>query len=109
AILETDFKPEKALAKVMNDRLICTAKELREVHFKPLSGRGFSDDDLVVYISYNPKYKIRFRIVNDVPADIEYFVAECCGRLGFILWRANAIGVSTIISESGKDITVATG
>lgn len=98
AILETDFKPEKALAKVMNDRLIRTAKELQEVHFKPLSGRGFSEDDLVVYISYNPKYKIRFRIVNDVPADIEYFVAECCGRLGFILWRANAIGVRT---ESG--------
>jgi hypothetical protein len=95
AILETDFKPEKALAKVMNDRLIRTAKELQEVHFKPLSGRGFSDDDLVVYVSYNPKYKIRFRIVNDVPADIEYFVAECCGRLGFILWRTNAIAVSS--------------
>ncbi|MDQ1142687.1 hypothetical protein [Pedobacter agri] len=93
-ILETDFKPEKNLAKVMNDRLVRVAKELQEVHFKPLSGRGFSSDDLVVYISYNPKYKIRFRIVNDVPADIEYFVAECCGRLGYILWKANAIGVS---------------
>jgi len=99
AILETDFKPEKAFAKVMNDRLVRTAKELQEVHFKPLSGRGFPDDDLVVYISYNPKYKIRFRIVNDVPADVEYFVAECCGRLGFILWRANAIGVS---SDTGQ-------
>lgn len=96
-ILETDFKPEKALAKVMNDRLIRAAKDLQDVHFKPLNGRGFADDDLVVYISYNPKYKIRFRIVNDVPADIEYFVAECCGRLGFILWRANAIGVTSEI------------
>ena len=83
-ILETDFKPEKALAKVMNDKLIRMAKDLQNVHFKPLTGWGFSDDDLVVYISYNPKYKIRFRIVNDVPADVEYFVAECCGRLGFI-------------------------
>jgi hypothetical protein len=95
AILETDFKPEKNLAKVMNDRLVRAASDLQEVHFKPLSGRGFSSDDLVVYISYNPKYKVRFRIVNDVPADIEYFVAECCGRLGFILWKANAIGVSS--------------
>lgn len=94
AILETDFKPEKNLAKVMNDRLVRAAKDLQDVYFKPFSGRGFSSDDLVVYISYNPKYKIRFRIVNDVPADIEYFVAECCGRLGFILWKANAIGVS---------------
>ena len=61
------------------------AKELQEVHFKPLLGRGFSDDDLVVYISYNPKYKIRFRIMNDVPADVEYFVADwalfCGGQL----------------------------
>ncbi|SDD99332.1 hypothetical protein [Pedobacter soli] len=93
-ILETDFKPEKALAKVMNDRLIRTAKDLQDNHFRTLTGWGFPNDDLVVYISYNPKYKIRFRIVNDVPADVEYFVAECCGRLGFILWRANAIGVT---------------
>lgn len=98
AILETDFKPEKALAKVMNDRLIRTAKDLQDVHFEPLTGWGSPSDDLVVYISYNPKYKIRFRIVNDVPADVEYFVAERCGKLGFILWRANAIGVT---NESG--------
>ena len=83
AILETDFKPDKNLARVMNDRLVRVARDLQELHFKPLSGRGFSADDLVVYISYNPKYKIRFRIVNDVPADFEYFVAECCGEVGF--------------------------
>lgn len=93
AILETDFKQERNLAKVMNDRLVRAARDLQEVHFKPLSGRGFSSDDLVVYISYNPKYKVRFRIVNDIPADIEYFVTQCCGRLGYILWKANAIGV----------------
>jgi len=91
AILETDFKPERALAKVMNDRLNKAAKELQDVHLKALSGRGFSSDDLVVYISYNPKYKIRYRIVNDVPADIEYFVAELCGRLGFILWKTSLV------------------
>jgi len=101
AILETDFKPEKALAKIMNDRLVRAARELQDVHFKPLSGSGFAEDDLVVYISYNPKYKIRFRIVNDVPADIEYFVAECCGRLGYILWKANAIGVG--IDNGNRD------
>ena len=92
-IFETDFKPEKALARVMNERLKTAARDLQDLHFKSLSGRGFSSEDLVVYISYNPKYKIRYRIVNDVPADIEYFVAESCGRLGYILWRANAIGV----------------
>lgn len=71
----------------MNDRLRKAAKELEEVHLKPLSGRGFSSDDLIVYISYTPKYKIRYCIVNDVPADIQYFVASLCGRLGYLLWR----------------------
>ncbi|MFD2287062.1 hypothetical protein GJU39_10465 [Pedobacter petrophilus] len=93
AILETDFVPAKHLAKIMNDRLNRAAKELADVHLKALTGRGFSKDDLVVYLSYNPKFKIRYRIVNDVPADIEYFVAECCGRLGYILWRTNVITV----------------
>ena len=96
AILETDFKPERALAKVMNDRLNKAAKELQDVHLKALSGGGFSSDDLVVYISYNPKYKIRYRIVNDVPADIEYFVAELCGRLGFILWKTSLVTEKSI-------------
>ncbi len=34
AILETDFKPDKALAKIMNDRLQNAAKELERVHLK---------------------------------------------------------------------------
>jgi hypothetical protein len=93
AILETDFKPDKALAKIMNDRLQNAAKELERVHLKSLYGRGFQSDDLVIYLSYTSKYKIRFRIVNDIPSDIEFLVAESCGRLGYILWRANAIGV----------------
>jgi hypothetical protein len=43
----------------------------------------------VIYIGYSLKYKVRYRIVNDVPADIEIFVAKLCGRLGFSLWRTN--------------------
>lgn len=93
AILETDFKPEKALAKVMNARLQQAAKDLAQDHLKFLESKGDISDDLVIYISYNPKYKIRFRIVNDVPANIEYNVAETCGKLGYILWKANAIGL----------------
>lgn len=93
AILETDFKPEKNLAKVMNDRLTRAAKDMKDVHLKSLSGRGFSSEDLVIYISYNSKYKIRYRIVNDVPVDIEFFVAELCGRLGFLLWKTSIFSV----------------
>lgn len=91
AIPETDFVPAKHLAKIMNERLKRAAKELAEVHLKALTGSGFSKDDLVIYISYNPKFKIRYRIVNDVPANVEYFVAACCGRLGYMLWRTNLI------------------
>lgn len=91
AILETEFTPQKSLAKIMNDRLQRIAMELEQVHLKSLSGRGFSSEDLVIYISYNAKYKIRYCVVNDVPADIQYFVAELCGRLGYILWRRTRV------------------
>lgn len=87
AILETEFVPDRALAKVMNDRLQKLARELENVHLKSLSGYGFSPDDLIVYISYTAGYKIRYHVVNDVPADVEYFVAELCGRLGYMLWK----------------------
>lgn len=95
AILETEFKPEKKLEKLMNERLKQIAKDLGDKHLQSLSGVGFSTDDLVIYISYNQKYKVRYRIVNDVPADIEYLVAETCGRLGFILWRSMPVTVGT--------------
>lgn len=91
AILETDFVPQKNLAKVMNERLQRAAKELEQVHLKALSGNGFSTEDLIVYLSYNPKFKIRFRVVNDVPADIEYFVNELCGRLGYLPWKTSLL------------------
>jgi len=91
AILDTDFAPQKNLAKIMNERLERAARELQQVHLKSLSGRGFSTDDLIVYLSFNPKFKIRFRLVNDVPSDVEYFVNELCGRLGYMPWKTALI------------------
>jgi len=93
AILETDFVPQKSLAKIMNDRLRLAARDLEQIHLKSLSGRGFSSDNLIIYISYNPKYKIRYCIMNDVSADIQYFVAETCGRQGYILWKRPVIEI----------------
>ncbi|SER50563.1 hypothetical protein [Pedobacter rhizosphaerae] len=87
AILETEFTQEPALAKIMNNRLQRAANELRDIHLFPLSGRRFATEDLVVYISYNANYKIRYRIVSNVTTDIQYFVAERCGRLGYVLWK----------------------
>jgi len=91
AILETDFIPQKNLARVMNDRLERAARDLEHVHLESLQGRGFSTDDLIVYLSYNSKHKVRFRVVNDVTADIEFFVNELCARLGYIHWKTSLI------------------
>ena len=93
-IFETDFVPQKQLAKVMNERLQRLAGELEQQHLKPLSGRGFSSDDLIVYISYSQTYKVRFQVVNDVPSDIKYFVNELCGRLGYLQWKSPVFKVS---------------
>lgn len=95
AILETEFKQEQALAKIMNNRLQRAAKELQDLHLTALSGRRSSAHYLTVQLSYNQKYKIRYRIINDVPADVEYLVAESCSRLGYILWRR-------VVAEQGR-------
>ncbi|RBQ11425.1 hypothetical protein [Pedobacter miscanthi] len=88
AILETEFKQEQALAKIMNNRLQRAAKELQDFHFAGLSVRRSSAHYLTVQLSYNQKYKIRYRIMNDVPSDVEFLVAESCSRLGYILWKS---------------------
>ncbi|WP_316814334.1 hypothetical protein [Pedobacter heparinus] len=92
-ILEPDTKPAAPLAKVMNERLIRFAKELQEIHLKALESAEPLFDDVVVYISYNSKYSIRWKIVNDVPGNIEAEVAGQCGRLGYIKWKTAAYGV----------------
>lgn len=93
AILETDFRPEFSLGKIMNERLKNAARELQEVHLKSLEALGKRDDDLVVYISYNPKYKIRWRVVNDVPKSVDDQVASICGDLGYIQWKTAVVNV----------------
>jgi len=93
AILETDFKPDLSLGKIMNERLKVAADDLRDKHLQPLENIGQRTDDVVVYISFNPKYKIRWRIVNDVSSDVEVFVARACGDLGYIQWKTAVMNV----------------
>lgn len=93
AILDTDFQPEVTLAKVMNARLQQKAVELQNIHLKALENTGDRKDDVVVYISYNPKYTIRWRIANDVPTDVEEFVASKCANLGYIVWKTSVLNV----------------
>ncbi|PST83859.1 hypothetical protein C7T94_13465 [Pedobacter yulinensis] len=92
-IFDTDFRPEAGLAKIMNDRLSRAAAELRDRHLKDLEQVGRRDDDLVVYLSYNSKFTVRWRVVNDVPPEVEAHVAEVCGALGYIAWKIAGLNV----------------
>jgi hypothetical protein len=86
-IVEPELKPAVPLAKVMNERLIRLAKELQDSHLKELESVEPMFDDLVVYISYNSKYSIRWRVVNDVSKEVENLVADKCAHLGYIKWK----------------------
>jgi hypothetical protein len=86
-IIEPDLKPPVPLAKVMNERLIRFAQELQDTHLKDMEQVEPQFDDLVIYISYNSKYSVRWRIVNDVSKEVESLVAEKCAHLGYIKWK----------------------
>lgn len=93
AIIEPDVKPAPPLAKVMNERLVRFAKELQDIHLKGLETVEPLFDDIVIYIGYNSKYSVRWKIVNDVPGSAEAEVADQCAKLGYIKWKTVAFGV----------------
>lgn len=90
AIIEPDIKPAPPLARVMNERLIRLAAELQISLVDELED-SWDCEDLVIYMSYNSKYAIRWKIVNDVPPTIESEVARQCATLGYILWKGSEI------------------
>ncbi|MES2418756.1 MAG: hypothetical protein V4541_11255 [Bacteroidota bacterium] len=92
-ILDLDVNPAKPLAKVMTERLQRLAKELGTTHLKDLELQEPFLADVVIYLSYNNKYTIRWRIANDVPKAVELVVAEACARLGYILWKTNTLNL----------------
>lgn len=86
-IIETEIKPAAPLAKVMNERLKRLAAELQGLHLKDLTSEEPMFEDVVIYISYNSKYSIRWKIVNDVPGKVTSLVSEQCDKLGYIKWK----------------------
>lgn len=86
-IIEPETKPAVPLAKVMNERLKRLAAELGELHLKDLKSVEPMFEDVVIYISYNSKYSIRWKIVNDVPANVTAMVSDQCDKLGYIKWK----------------------
>jgi hypothetical protein len=86
AIIDFETKPSAPLTRMMNERLDRFAADLQAYLDLELHGRN-SFGDLVVYISYNSNYAVRWTIVNDVPDQISDLVARKCASLGYIVWK----------------------
>lgn len=86
-IIEPAPIPALPLAKVMNERLRRLAQELQETHLKGLNTVEPLYEDVVIYIGYNNKYNIRWKIVNDVPQEITTLITEQCDKLGYLKWK----------------------
>jgi len=92
-IIDPNPKPAAPLAKVMQERLRRIAQELQEVHLRHMETVEPIFEDLVIYISYNSKYAVRWRIVNDVSANAEALTAEVCAKLGYIKWKTSTLNL----------------
>lgn len=86
-IIEPELKIAATLVKVMNERLNRLAKELQDIHLKHLEMEEPMFEDVVIYISYNSNYAIRWKIVNDVSEAVTNDVNTACGKLGYIRWK----------------------
>lgn len=87
AIAEPEIKPANPLVKVMNDQLVVLARELQDLHLKDLELMEPLFEDIVIYIGYNSKQGVRWKIVNDVPESAIAEVATQCDKLGYVRWK----------------------
>ena len=80
------------LQKVMDNRLDQFASEMQSELRTLLEGEQ-DCEDLVVWISYTPNYAVRWKIVNDVPSQIEKVVYDLCAKRVYIIWMGSIISV----------------
>ena len=85
-IIDFEARPKAPLTRMMNERLEGFAADLQAYLDKQLQETQ-DCGDLVVYISYNSNYAIRWTIVNDVPKQVADVVADKCAKLGYIAWK----------------------
>lgn len=86
AIIDFEARPKAPLTRMMNERLEGFAADLQAYLDKEF--QNINDvEDLVVYLSYNSSYAIRWMIVNDVPKAVASLVADKCAKLGYISWK----------------------
>lgn len=86
-IIEPDLRPGAPLAQVMNERLSRLARELQDEHLKAMESIEPAFEDVVIYISYNNNYNIRWKIVNDVSEIAVTTVSKACDQLGYVKWK----------------------
>ncbi len=84
-----EVQPSQPLQKVMSARLKKIAEDLEQIHLAFLAGVEPAQADIVIYISYNSKYTVRWQIVNDVPAEIESQVKAVCANLNYLPWKVS--------------------
>lgn len=82
-----------SLSLLMNQRLQQLASDLQDIHLNPIKVVEPLFGDVVIYISYNSKYTVRWRIVNDVPSAIEQEVARYCAKLGYLKWKTETVNI----------------
>ncbi|WP_052017012.1 hypothetical protein [Arcticibacter svalbardensis] len=84
-IIDPKLMPLKYADKLMNEKLIGLAVGLQSYLHKTFTNEKY--DDVVIYLSYNTKRVVQWKVVNDVPKQIHVEVAKCCGRLGYVQWK----------------------
>jgi len=87
AMTEREPKPGTPLLRLMNERLTGFARDL-QVYLQKEFKADKQPGDLVIYLSYNSKYTVRWKIVSDVPEYIQEKTSRICGNLGYIPWMA---------------------
>jgi undecaprenyl pyrophosphate synthase len=90
-IILADAASNAPLSKVMNERLKRLADELQNLLDNKMKSVKTHCDELVIYISYNSNYTIRWKIVNDVTFVVEDEVAKHCAALNYIVWKGTPI------------------
>lgn len=86
-IIDFDRKPHTPLTRVMSERLERLAADL-QLHLEKAFPDVGRSENLMVYISYNSSYAVRWVIVNDVREDVSKIVAHICAELGYISWKS---------------------
>ena len=85
-LISSPTKNPSPVEKLMNERLVGLASDLRVYLGKVFSGER-TYEDVVVYLSYNAKYGVQWKIVNDVSIRIFAEVSKCCTNLGYLQWK----------------------